>query len=384
MTGSIQINKKDGKYYIYLSWKQGNKRKQKCIGTGLPAKGRNKRRAEAALQQALTEWRDRIVEDQPDIFFSDYLTTWLSDIKNTVQPTTYSNYRIVVDGVIRPYFAERGIRLQNLSPRHIQDFYTLKMERDGVSPNTIRHYHSYINSALKHAIDMEMIKVNPAERVKLPKKVKYRAVAHDASSIGKLIEGSKGTRLEAPIRIGALFGTRRGEILGVKWRDIDLDKKRLYIGSVIAKADQEYYKQTSKNETSIRWFPLSDDDVEFFINLKNKQKANRARYGDRYNTEDKDFVCVDEYGNRLKLDYLTRNIPKLAIKLGLDRIKLHELRHSNISLLLASGASINEVQEWAGHSSASTTANIYGHTLGEYKTKLTETIHNSLNEPSTS
>ena len=380
MTGSLQVNKKDGKYYIYLSWKQGGTRKQKCIGTGLSVKGRNKRKAEAALQRALREWQNKIIEDQPDIPFSDYLTTWLADIKNTIQPTTYSNYKMVVDGVIRPYFQSRGVSLQQLSPRHIQDFYTMKMERDGVSPNTIRHYHSYINGALNHAISMEMIRTNPAERVKLPKKVKYRATAHEASAIAKLIEGAKGTRLEAPIRIAALFGTRRGEILGVKWRDIDLDKKRLYIGSVIAKADQEYYKQTPKNETSIRWFPLSDDDVEFFINLKSKQKANRARYGDRYNKEDKEFVCVDEYGNRLKLDYLTRCIPKLAVKLGLDRIKLHELRHSNISLLLASGASLNEVQEWAGHSSASTTANIYGHTLGEYKTKLTETIHNSLNE----
>ena len=108
MTGSLQVNKKDGKYYIYLSWNQGGTRKQKCIGTGLSAKGRNKRKAEAALQQALTEWQDKIVEDQPDIFFSDYLTTWPSDIKNTVQPTTYSNYRIVVDGIFRPYFAERG------------------------------------------------------------------------------------------------------------------------------------------------------------------------------------------------------------------------------------------------------------------------------------
>ena len=101
-------------------------------------------------------------------------------------------------------------------------------------------------------------------------------------------------------------------------------------------------------------------------------------YGDRYNIDDKEFVCVDEFGNLLKLDYLTRCIPKLAVNLGLERIKLYELRHTNISLLVASGASIKEVHERAGYSSASTTANIYGHTIGEYKTKLTESINNSL------
>lgn len=197
-----------------------------------------------------------------------------------------------------------------------------------------------------------------------------------------LLEAAKGTKLEAPLRIAAIYGARRGEILGVKWKDVDLDKKRLYVSSVIARADGEFYKETPKNETSVRWFLLSDDDVEFFSALKTKQQKNRLRYGEKYCLEDIEFVCVNDLGERLKLDYLSRAVPRLAVKLGLDRVKLHELRHTNISLLIASGATIKEVQEWAGHSSASTTTNIYAHALGQYQKKLSDTIHDSLKEAS--
>jgi len=199
-----------------------------------------------------------------------------------------------------------------------------------------------------------------------------------------LLEGAKGTKLEAPIRIAAILGARRGEILGVKWSDIDFEEERLEISHVIGKAGGEFYKDTPKNETSVRWFDLSDDDVQFFRKLKAEQKTNRLRYGERYSLEDKEFVCLDKYGYRLKLDYLSRAVPRLSEKLGLGRIKLHELRHSNISILIDSGASIKDVQEWAGHSSASTTTNIYGHAFSRRKTKLAEAIHNSLSESSVS
>ena len=383
MTASLQVNKKDGKYYIHLNWKQGGKRMQKCIGTGLSAKGRNKRKAELAMQNVLMEWQSKIVEDKADMLFSDYMAVWMADVKNSIQKSTHSNYKTVVDGVLRPYFEAQGVSLMELSPRHIQDFYTMKME-SGISPNTIHHYHSYINGALKHAVNMEMIRTNPASKVILPKKQKHRAIAYEGTVIGQLLEAAKGTKLEAPLRIAAVFGTRRGEILGVKWSDIDFDERQIEICHVIGKAEGEFYKDTPKNETSIRSFDLSDEDVKFFRKLKAEQKRNRLRYGERYSLEDKEFVCLDKYGHRLKLDYLSRAVPRLSQKLGLGRIKLHELRHSNISILIDSGASINDVKEWAGHSSTATTTDIYGHAFRKRKAKLAEAIHRSLCESSTS
>ena len=166
----------------------------------------------------------------------------------------------------------------------------------------------------------------------------------------------------------------------MRWDAINLEAKTLSVlGTVTNKgsgtpAENEVYRTTGKTKTSIRTFPLSESQVRYLKALRSRQAENRLLCGNAYNTDYADFVCVDEIGNRLRLGYITAAFPKTLTRLGLRRIRFHDLRHTNITLLLESGASLKELQDWAGHSNFSTTADIYAHVQSKAKEKLTETM----------
>lgn len=363
MTAAIYT--KRNKYYIVVSWTLNGKRNQKWVSTGLTVSGHNKRKAEQKKLEVLQTWQEKIQLKDSNMLFADYMQYWLNIIKNNVQPTTFYGYKQVVNHAIDGYFRERRIKLCDLKPYHIQDFYNYKMEKDGVSANTIHHYHSNIHKALSYAVRTERILTNPADndRIDLPKKQKHIASYYSKEELNILLEKSKGHVLETVIRLAVWFGMRRGEIIGLRWSSIDFDGKALSVtgtmkdrGGTGDKVGTLFFEPTAKNSASLRTFPLSDSMVEYLKRVKAGQDERKKKM--HYNHSWDDFVCVRNNGNLITLDAVSYAFPKLCEQCGLNPIKLHELRHSNISLLLRTGASMKELQEWAGHSSYQTTVNI--------------------------
>lgn len=381
---TANISYKGDLYYIVVSYYQSNgKRKQKWIKTDLTVSGNNKRKIEQKRLELLQEWQEKISTNDSDMLFSDYLKQWLEDTKHTISKNTYFGYKQVIHNVICPYFADRKIKLFDLKPYHIQDFYTMKLEKDKVTANTIHHYHANIHKALNYAVKTERLKSNPADKVELPKKTKHIADFYTVSELKTLLEYAKGSQIEVVILLASWFGLRRGEIIGVKWTDIDFDNKILYITGTVkdkgvfgSKVKNLYYEPSAKTSSSIRSFPMPDSAISFLSKLKSKQDERKKNKF--YNHQWDNFVCVKPNGDLIPLEYVSRAFPKLCEKAGLKRLRLHELRHTNISLLLDSGASMKELQEWAGHSSYSTTANIYSHIQAKSKEKLTQSIENLL------
>lgn len=377
MTASIQT--KSNKYYVVLSWSENGKRKQKWINTNLSIDGNNKRKAEKKRVEVLQEWEEKLsAVNHEDILFSDYLSKWLEETKCNISESTYSIYKMVIDGVICPYFAELGIKLSDLKTFHVQDFYTYKMKHDGISPNTIYHYHANIHKSLQYAVKTERIKNNPADNVELPKKKKYIADFYTADELKKLIQAAKGTKIETVIYLATWFGLRRGEICGLRWSSINFENKTLSVNGTLS--NDLKYSNSAKTDTSIRTFPLTDEAVNYLQELKECQDANRKRLKKHYNSDWLDYVCVKVNGDIIKPDFISRQVPLLCKRNGLRIITLHELRHSNISMLVASGASMKEIQIWAGHSDFSTTANIYSHIQAKSKIKLSQSISSMLSE----
>lgn len=381
---TANITHKKDVYYIIINYYDNNKRKQKWIKTDFSVSGNNKRKVEQKRIEILQEWQDKIVLNNNDILFSDYLKQWLEETKHSISKNTYFGYKEVIHNVICPFFEDKRIKLIDLKPYHIQSFYTMKMEKDKVTANTIHHYHANIHKALNYAVKTERLKYNPSDKVELPKKQKHIANFYTVSELKTLLKFSKGSPIEPVVLLAAWFGLRRGEIIGLRWIDIDFNNKTLYINGTIkdkgesgSKIKNMYYELSAKTSSSIRSFPMPDSAVKYLTELKMKQekfkKDNRA-----YNHKWDDFVCVKSDGNLLSLEYVSRAFPKLCESAGLKRLKLHELRHSNISMLLENGASMKELQEWAGHSSYSTTANIYSHVQAKTKTKLTQSVENLL------
>lgn len=245
---------------------------------------------------------------------------------------------------------------------------------------TPAHYQANIHRALKYAVKTERIKDNPAANIDLPKKQKHIADFYSPEELKVLLEAAKGTDIEMVVYIAAWLGLRRGEIIGLKWNYVDFENQTISVKGTMARAEKTIYKETAKNASSLHTLPMNTELAKYLYDLKERQIANRKRLGKHYTDKWKDFVCVRDNGEILKLDYVTRHIPLLCEQCGLRKIGLHELRHSNVSLLLSAGVSIKEIQEWAGHSTYTTTADIYAHIQSQNKVKLSQSIERLLTE----
>lgn len=365
------LQEKKGYYYMVLSYSDSSgKRKTKWLTTGLPAKG-NKKKAEKMLMEARKEFAPESRPLRDNMLFSDFMLQWLEIVKPTIAITTYSSYSNMVKSVVVPYFKERGIALSNLRPTDIQTFYTEQLKR--VSANSVIHYHANIHKALKYAVKIELLDSNPADKVERPKKNPFMGSFYDSGEVAKLFEAAKGTLLELPVFLGAFYGLRRSEVLGLKWGAIDFQNNTITIKHTVTVCNLDgkhvqVARDTTKTKSSLRMLPLVPAFREKLLEVKGRQDECRRLCGKCYNKEYLEYICVDEMGNLVSPQYLTASFPKLLEKNGLRRIRFHDLRHSCASLLLANGVPMKQIQEWLGHSDFSTTANVYAHL--DYNSKL--------------
>ena len=364
------LHEKNGYYYIILNLTDSaGKRKPKWISTGLTIKG-NKKRAEQMLMEERRKYANAKTGD--DVLFADFMEQWLEIVKSTVSIPTYSSYVNAVKSIIAPYFRKKKILLRDLQAHDIQMFYQEQLQR--VKASSVIHYHANIHKALKYAVKNDMIPSNPADKVERPKQDKFYGNFYDRDELNKLFEAVAGTKLELPVLLGAFYGLRRSEIVGLKWSAIDFEQNTITISHTVTSCNLDgkcviVAKDTTKTKSSRRTLPLVPYFHEKLLAVKAQQERNQKLCGRSYNREFLEYICVDDIGDRFKPNYITSQFPKLLERNGFRKIRFHDLRHSCASLLLASGIPMKHIQEWLGHSDFSTTANIYAHL--DYSSKLT-------------
>lgn len=253
----------------------------------------------------------------------------------------------------------------------IQAFYMEQLKR--VKANSVIHYHANIHKALKYAVKIDLLDSNPADKVERPKKNPFMGSFYDSDEVEKLFEAAKGTLLEIPVFLGAFYGLRRSEVLGLKWSAIDFQSNTITIKHTVTSCNLDgkhiqVAQDTTKTKSSLRILPLVPAFREKLLEVRDYQKECKRLCGKCYNKQYLEYICVDEMGNLISPHYLTSAFPKLLEKNGLRRIRFHDLRHSCASLLLANGVPMKQIQEWLGHSDFSTTANVYAHL--DYNSKL--------------
>ena len=312
------------------------------------------KKAEAILMEA----RRNFNPEEPkvmngDIMFADFMEQWLDIIKSSVAVPTFASYSTSVKRIIALYFREKEITLKNLTAKDIQEFYLSELER--VSASSVIHYHANIHKALKYAVKIDLIDVNPADKVERPKKDRFVGSFYDADEVNALFEASKGSKLELPILFGAFYGLRRSEAIGLKWDAIDFEQNTITIRHTVTSCDLDGKRvlvasDTTKTKSSMRTVPLVPFVREQLLALREEQKENRRLCGRSYNRKYMDYVCVNEIGDLIKPHYVTESFPKLLKANGFRPIRFHDLRHSCTSLLLANGVSMKQIQEWLDHS----------------------------------
>ena len=356
VTGSLQIQNKI--YQAVLSYKQDNKWKTKWVSTKIPAVKGNKKQAQAKLEEIRIQFQEEInsdnIEDEK-ILFIDYMKKWLKMIKASVEETTYNGYNGVVNGRLADYFSEKNITLQDIKPKHIQEFYQYLLD-EGLSGNTVKHYHANIRKALQYAMKTDIILSNPADKVDLPKIEEYKPKFYTSDEVKTLLNEVIGTKLEIPVMIDCFYGFRRSEVIGLKWSAIDFEKD-----TITQSNGKLIIRDKTKTKSSKRTLPLEPIVKSFLLELKEKQENNKKLCGNSYNQDYLEYICVDDGGNIIRPDYVTETFLKLLKKKNLKIIRFHDLRHTCASILLKNGANMKEIQAWLGHSNYNTTANLYAH-----------------------
>ena len=233
VTASLQI--RNGIYQAVLSYKKNEKWETKWKSTGIKAIKGNKKKAETKKEEIRKKFQEEINSDNidnEDILFIDYMKKWLKMISASVEPTTLNGYQGVINGRMTDYFKNTKITLQNIKPKHIQEFYQYLLD-DGLSGNTVKHYHANIRKALQYAMKTDIILSNPADKVDLPKIEEYKPKFYTSDEVKILLNEVIGTKLEIPVMIDCFYGFRRSEVIGLKWSAVDFENDTITIDHTI-------------------------------------------------------------------------------------------------------------------------------------------------------
>lgn len=282
------------------------------------------------------------------ILFCDYMLNWLKMIKPNIRPTTYGGYERIINKRIYPYFKNLNITLTELKPIHIQAFYTYLFNELKLKGATVKKYHANILSALSYAEKMDLITSNPAKKVDTPKVEPYVPTFYNKEELQLLFSIIRDTNIKIPILIGAFYGFRREEILGLKWDAIDFENNSITINFTVTEASYDGKHQIvaeakTKTSSSYRTLLLIPEIKELLIEEKEKQRENKKLFKDSYLNTD-NYVCVNEEGSLIKPDYLTHKFHQIIVNNKLKPIRLHDLRHSCASLLLKNAVHMKDIQ----------------------------------------
>lgn len=303
--------------------------------------------------------------------FAQWLDYWYKDIiLPQIEETTAYGYRGMIENYLKPQLGE--IRLQKLTARDIQQYYTWLMDEKKLSPNTVIKHHNLLTNTLNAAERQEYITKNPMRAVSPPKKRQREAKFYTPEQLGILLDKAVGTRLELPVFICAYLGLRRGELCGLRWSDVDLEHQTITIENTRTQAGKKEIEKGTKTASSTRTLYLPDTLCDMLKAAKEHQQACRAEYKNAY--DDNDYVVVMEDGRPFRPNYLSELFGKFLADSDLPKIVLHELRHTFASLSNQAGIPAYNIGKALGHSTPATTQKIYTHLLDQTHTQAVEGV----------
>ena len=377
------IKKKGKVYYAVINVKDsdGNWSK-KWIST----KTGDAREAKKVLKQLIVEMEKGLIKTTAKtnkMKFYELMDFWLENvIKTQIEETTYQGYCGNVRTHIIPYFKKKGIAVQDLTTMDIDRYISYEISRGridksgGLSANSIKKFYHNMRKALDYAVDsLGIIENNPAMKVKLPKIKKYIPTYYAVDQLEQLLDITKGTMIETTVFLAVHYGLRRGEVLGLRWKDISFYNKTLTIRNTRVRTTK-LVEKAPKSTASIRTLPLIENVEVYLNNLKETQLKEKKFLGRAY--DQNDYVCKYSDGRPINLQSMDHVFRRLLKKHNMPHIRFHDIRHSAASYLLKLGISLKEISEWLGHADISTTV-IYTHTDAEMKRHMADSINKLFN-----
>jgi integrase len=295
-----------------------------------------------------------------------WLSKWLETIRHEVSPKTHERYTEIVDNFLIPALGNLG--LTKLAPSHIQDAYNswaVGGRRDGkkggLAPLTRRYFHVILRSALARAVEQQLLARNPADvfRKRLPKVERKEMVTLNAEESARYLASIKDTRTYWPVMLALATGMRRGELLALRWKNVDLDRGVLRVVQSLEQTKAGLRFKDTKNSRN-RSITLPTFAIEELRRLKREQAEELLLLSVRQTGET--LVCCRADGEPLQPRSVTQLFTVLRARVkDLPRIRFHDTRHSHATQLLADGVHPKVTQERLGHSTITTTMDLYSH-----------------------
>lgn len=365
--GTVSRRKNGGwmaQYYVHTA----NGRKRKTLY--------GKTRAEVAkrLAKALSQRADGIVFDDQGLTVGEYLDRWLGDVRDTVRKSTHERYEYAIEPHIKPALGR--IKLKDFSPAHARWFYRERLD-SGLAPATVHKLHVVLHKALKAAVADGLIPRNAVAGLKLPRITREEIDPLTEEQARRLLETIRNDRLEAFYVLALNTGMRQGELLALKWDDVDLERGVLRVRRTLTHADRAYVLGEPKTNKSRRTIRLTTGAITALRAHLSRQLEEMERMSSLY--QPGGLIFATETGTIINPSNLrNRSFKPLLERAGLPPIRFHDLRHTCATLLLSKDVNAKVVSEMLGHSSISVTLDIYSHLLPDMQEKAAKALEEAL------
>ena len=334
-----------------------------------------KKQAEATLRKMIAELEAGNITTTSAMKVGDWMDEWLTNYLPNIEETTRAGYREKIGNYVVP---ELGyIQLKALKNTNIQRWIN-ELSGRGLAPKTVRNVYNNLNAALKKAVALRMIPYNPCEGVELPKLKKYQGDVYDADGIKVALDAAKGSDMYLIVLLLATVGMRRGELIALKWHNVDFSAKTLRICENRVMADGKAITKPPKSAAGNRVVSVGDEVIAALSQARLDYYNDKAELGAGFH--DDGYVIRKKNGTSYRPDSITQKWERFLKEKGLPHIRLHDLRHSNATVLIQAGVSPKVVQQRLGHADVNITLNTYTHVLPSMDQEAAATIDNMIFE----
>jgi integrase len=316
--GSI-TKRKDGRWMGRYTVHAANGSKQK------PIYGKTRAEVAEKLTKAMADRNGGLVFDADNLKLGEYLERWLKDsVRDAVRPTTFERYEQIVRIHIGP--ALGAIKLKALTPAHVRGLYREKLDT-GLASRTVNYIHRTLFKALKQAVADGLIPRNAADAVKPPQIRREEMRPLTPQQVKLLLEAAHGDRLEALYVLAIHTGLRQGELLGLKWDDVDLETGTLRVCRTLATTQDGPQFTTPKTTRSRRSIKLTQSAADALKQHLERQLVEIEGAGSLW--EENGLIFASEIGEPLDRRFVTTHRFKPLLKrAGLPQVRFHDLRHT--------------------------------------------------------
>lgn len=321
--------------------------------------GRNRSEAMAKKDEALKKARKGIDLKAERQLLGAYLESWFRDVatpKN--RPSTLKSYRSYLDKHIIPELGD--VALCDLTPQMVQAFLNSRTKA-GLSPRSVQYIRAILRAALNTATDWGFVERNAAKSAKPPPMKQHQIMPLDAGQAQRLIEHTRSDRMGPLYAVAIYTGLRQGELLGLRWPDLDLDAGTLSVRQAVQKIDGAWQFVEPKSERGRRTLPLPPQAIAALRVQKARVREARAVAGPRWT--EWGLVFPSTLGTPLDGPNVTHRLQAALTDAALPRQRFHDLRHCCATVLLAQGVPARVVQDVLGHSQVSLTLGTYSHVM---------------------